>query len=222
MNTTEAVDMLGDEYAIRYDATWESERPAAMTGLPIQTSATKGLIARWWSTATGLKSSNLHLADGGLLTGIVVNPFDVELSQCHVYFENWAYPVEGRLGPGETAELEYVTPLDLRWQLTRRRVVESTDVSSPWDRADVSDPPRIAEMLMFFGAAGGRAYTRLSHSYQSFVDLSRHLRTGRAILVGRGKQPASVLTRDGHSLSENTDQHWTYYRVSIPVSRAAL
>ena len=137
-------------------------------------------------------------------------------------FRELGLSVEGRLGPGEAAELEYVTPLDLKWQLTRRHVVESTDVSSPWDRADVSDPPRIAEMLMFYGAAGGRAYTRLSHSYQSFVDLSRHLRTDRAMLVGRSKQPASVLTRDGHSLSENTDQRWTYYRVSIPVRQAAL
>ena len=52
-------------------------------------------------------------------------------------------------------------------------------------------------MLMFFGAAGGRAYTRLSHSFQGYVDMSRHLRTGQAILVGRSKAPASVLTRDG-------------------------
>ena len=126
----------------------------------------------------------------------MVNPLDVELSHCRVYYDNWAYPVEGRLGPGESCDLEFVTPLDLKWQLTRRRVVESTDVSSPWDRADLTDPMRITEMLMFYGAAGGRAYTRLTHSYQGFVDLSRHLRTGQAVLVGRSKQPASVLTCD--------------------------
>ncbi len=100
----------------------------------------------------------------GCSQGVVVNPLDVELSHCYVYYENWAFPIEGRLAPGEAVELQSITPLDLKWQLSRRRVIESKDVSTPWDRADLSDPPRIAEMLMFFGAAGGRAYTRLSHS----------------------------------------------------------
>ncbi|MHB0955658.1 MAG: hypothetical protein ACYC6N_18650 [Pirellulaceae bacterium] len=226
MNTTTAMDILDDEYTIRYEPAAagsrpENQRPNAVTGLPIQTSATRGLMARWRTTAAQLKSSDLYLAEGGLLAGSVVNPLEVELSHCRVYFENWAYPLERRLGPGEAADLEYITPLDLKWQLTRRRVVESTDVSTPWDRADLTDPQRIAEMLMFYGAAGGRAYTRLAHSYQAFVDLSRQLRSGQAILVGRSKQPASVLTRDGHSLSDHTDQHWTYYRVCIPVRRSA-
>jgi hypothetical protein len=223
MNSSAAVDVLGDKftYTIRYDSATEGPRPAAVTGLPLQTSATKGLIARWWSTTAELPPSDLYLSDGGTLSGVVVNPLDVELSHCRIYYDNWAYPVEGRLGPGESCDLEFVTPLDLKWQLTRRRVVESTDISSPWDRADLTDPMRITEMLMFYGAAGGRAYTRLTHSYQGFVDLSRHLRTGQAVLVGRSKQPASVLTCDQPAQSGNTDQHWTYYRVSIPVRREA-
>ena len=49
-------------------------------------------------------------------------------------------PIEGRLAPGDVVELQYITPLDLKWHLSRRRVVESRDVSTPWDRADLSDP----------------------------------------------------------------------------------
>jgi hypothetical protein len=221
MNTTAAVDVLRDEYTIRCDRDNAGPRRAAIEGLPIHTSATKSLVSRWWTTAKSLKPSRLTNADGGMLQGVVVNPLDVELSQCNVFYENWAFPIEGRLAPGDAVELEYITPLDLRWQLTRRRVIESRDVRTPWDRDDLSDPPRVAEMLMFFGAAGGRAHTRLSHSFQSYVDLSRHLRTGQAILMGRGKLPASVLTRDGQSLADSMDKQWTYYRVSMPVQRSA-
>ena len=117
-------------------------------------------------------------------------------------------------------ELDNTSPLDLKWQLTRRQIVQSKDISTPWDRADLSDPPRVAQMLMFHGAAGGQVYTRLSHHFLGYLDLSKHLLTGRAILVGRSKTPASQLARDGQPLVENMDQQWTYYRIIIPVERS--
>jgi len=75
------------------------------------------------------------------------------------------------------------------------------------------------EIMMFHEAAGGESYTGLSQRYQSYIDLSGHIRTGRAVLIGRSATPASRLARDGQSLADVTDRHWTYYRVVFPVER---
>jgi hypothetical protein len=70
---------------------------------------------------------------------------------------------------------------------------------------------------MFYGAGKGRSYTNLRHSHQGFVDLSTHLELGRAILVGRTKQPAVQMTFDGKPISAESQQNWTYYRLVLPV-----
>jgi hypothetical protein len=220
MNTAARGDRLGETYTIRYDAPPAPTAASLVGGLPIQTSSSKGLFARWWSQAERLAPSELAATDNGLLSGVVVNPLNVELSQCHVYYENWTYPIRGRLRPGQEVDLEEITPLDLKWQLMGRRVVESHEVMSPWDRTDVTNAPRIAEMMLFYGAAGGRAYTGLTHSYLGFLDMSRHLRSGQAVLVGQAARPAATLSQDSQPWTENLDKTWTYYRVSIPVRSA--
>ncbi|MCU0959616.1 MAG: hypothetical protein MUF48_05880 [Pirellulaceae bacterium] len=219
MNTATSVEVLRDEYQIVLTAADGSPAHTAIAGLPLQPSASRSLTARWWAhTRASLAASELQVTETGLLRGLIVNPLDVELVQSYLYFGDWAFPIEGRWGPGDRLDVAALTPLDLRWHLTRRRIIEAVDVTTPWDRADLSDPARVADMLMFYGVAGGRAYTRLSHRYQAHVDLSRHLRGGRAILVGRSKTPATVLRRGGASLAEHVDRQWTIYRVSIPVS----
>ncbi len=204
-----------------------------MAGLPIHTASTKGLFARWSVAAS--RDDGTSLGDGtelsidelDLLQGVITNPLDIPLSHCRVYYQNWTYPIERSLAPGESARLGNSQPLDLRWRLTRRSVVRAEEVRSTWQRDDLSDVDRIMEMLMFYGAAGGRAYTGLSHNYYAYVDLSRQLNSGRAILVGRGERPASRLTIQ-HGTSEDAPsdiesdslQHWTYYRIVIPVRAA--
>ena len=89
---------------------------------------------------------------------------------------------------------------------------------TPWQTGD-RDVSRILEMMMFFDAANGSSYTGLSNDYQGYLDLSRALKSGRAVLVGRAAEPAAQLEIDGEPLSEEVMQHWTYYRVQIPVKR---
>jgi hypothetical protein len=45
---------------------------------------------------------------------------------------------------------------------------------------------------------------------------------GRAILVGRGSEPAARRNRDGRSQEELTDRRWTVFRVVFPVECAVL
>jgi hypothetical protein len=77
--------------------------------------------------------------------------------------------------------------------------------------------------MMFFDAAGGRRYTRMSNGYQNFVDLSDLLKTGRAILVAQTPVPAgeghegAELLRDGKPFAGRQAQHGTIYRFIFPV-----
>jgi hypothetical protein len=239
MSNPTGVNALGDQYdSAEYQVTYPLSSPmpldqAQIDALPLQTASTKGLVAIWSRPVNLGPSSELVADDLNLLEGKVTNPLDVELTNCSIYFHNWAYPLDGPLAPGGSARLGNAQPLDLRWRLTRRSVVGTREVRSTWRRDDLSDVNRILEMLMFHNAAGGRLYTNLSHNYQKSVDLSRHLRIGRAILVGRCATPQSRLaiqpggseTGDASDqniwqLDDTNHQHWTYYRIVLPVAEA--
>ncbi len=225
MNTTAAIDVLPAEYQVHYplELPRDLDQPQ-IEGLPIHTASSKGIVARW-SAATSLQADGKLAANAmDLLEGVVTNPLDVELTHCQVYYKNWAYPLERPLAPGDSARLGNSQPLDLRWRLIRRSVVGAEEIGTTWQHDNLGDINRILEILMFYGAAGGRTYTGLSHSYQGFVDLSRPLHGGRAILVGRCEQPASRLRLTRTAAADSKElgardarRHWTYYRILIPV-----
>ncbi|MFO0904712.1 MAG: hypothetical protein U0939_17025 [Pirellulales bacterium] len=194
--------------------------PSAVRELPIQVGATKSLSARWhrpWK----FDSKDNRLTSVSLdeqLQGDFRNPVPVRLTDWFLLYGNWLYRGDRQLEPGDLVVLsDFPATRYLDWHLTRRSVsTDHKDVTTPWDQAD-QDVPRICDLLMFHEAAGGTAYTRLQHRYQSYVDLSDHLRTGRAILMGRAADPARPLRRDGQSLADATERAWTFYRVVLPV-----
>jgi len=216
LNTTATAALFSKPYTISHIVNPSDVRQPEISGMPIQVSGSKSLSARWWANVELDATGELTIDSNGLLSGRLANPFDIELSDCMVVYENWAYPLSGALGPGETVSFSGLSPRNLEWHLTRRKVVDTQDVGRPWDQ-QTSVVPRIMEIMMFYGAAGGESYTGLTHRYQPYVDLSEHRRIDRAILVGRGAAPSSQLMRDGQSLGEYCDRHWTFYRLVFPV-----
>lgn len=192
----------------------------SLRGLPIPVASSRGLSARWWCDAAVAEHAPLTVDRNGLLAGEITNPLSVELLDGLMMFDSWAYRLPSRFAPGEKFRFDGVSPLNLEWRLTRRRVIETKDVSTPWDPTS-SDVPRIGEVMMFFQATGGENYTGLSHGYQPATDLSLPLRTGRALLVGRGEHRAAELHRGNQPLAAAYDQHWTWYRVAYVVDRPA-
>ncbi len=197
----------------------DSEPTADIADLPIEVSGTKSLFGAWWVVGELAGGQRLTASAHGSLTGQLTNPLDCELTDCMVLYENWMYPVTGTLGPGEAVAFDGVSPRHLEWHLSRRRVVDSKDVGTPWDQAS-ADVPRILEMMMFYRAAGGAAYTGLSHRYQPSLDLSEHLRTGCAILVGRSATPGSRLRAPAADWPADRVRQWAFYRVVFPVDRS--
>ncbi|NLF71183.1 MAG: hypothetical protein GX575_19300 [Candidatus Anammoximicrobium sp.] len=195
-----------------------TELVAAVSGLPVEVSGTKSLAGVWWQIGE-LQQQRLSADINGLLSGRLTNPLPVDLTDCMVVYENWIYPVAGALRPGEGVSFDGVSPRNLEWHLSRRRVVDTKDVGTPWDQSSV-DVPRILELMMFYGAAGGAAYTGLTHRYQPGIDLSGHLRTGRAVLVGRSAAAGSRLGPSGEPWDEANVRRWTFYRAVVPVDRS--
>jgi hypothetical protein len=216
LNTRATEAFFTQGYLLRQLLDPPSSGRAEITGAPIRVSSSKAFVSRWCADIQLPETGRLAVDSNGMLSGSLVNPLDVELNDCQILYRNWSYPLTGAFRPGESVALERLRPRNLEWRLTRRQVVDTREVGTPWDQASL-DVPRILEALMFYQAAGGRRYTGLTHRYQSYLDLSEHLRMGQAILVGRTTTPATTLLRAGQSQQQLTDRHWTFYRVVVPV-----
>lgn len=189
-----------------------------MRQVPVHVAATKSLLERWWGEIRLSGAAALTVDVDGLLRGELINPLPVELTECVVYFDNWAYRLDskgGVLAPGETTRVDQERALNLQWRLTGRRVIESKDISTPWDQQTLV-VPRILEMMMFHAAAGGDSYTQLVNHHQPYIDLTSHLSSNRAILIGRSRAVATQLSLDDRPIQ--AEQPWTYFRIVFPVT----
>ena len=221
MMTTANPGLLKTRYeqAFEVDANGQDVK-TSIIGLPLQVSSTKPIFSHWWSN-TPVKTRSRLRHDSRLqqLRGTITNQFDFTLKNCRVVFENWAYLLDDPLKPGDTFDIQTGTnEKTLKGILTRKKLKENSDRSdnSPWNPIDTR-VNRIADIMMFYEAAGGNNYTGLTHDYQSFVDMTDHLDLKRAILVGEIDTPGALLTINGESMLEQYDQVTTIVRVFFPV-----
>lgn len=191
-------------------------KAAVIHGLPIRTASSKSLSARWFSRTEATKGMTpLITSNYGHLDGELTNPLPVELRDCLLASGEWLYRIES-LKPGQKIQLGDLTALNLESRLTRRQVIDTKDLSTPWDPTD-TDLPRIMQMLMLHDAVHGPKYTGMSHRYQPKLDLSDHVRLGRAVLMGQAETPAASLPIEGQTTDTLTARTFTWYRLVIPV-----
>jgi hypothetical protein len=187
--------------------------------MPIQVRSTRSLAGRWWTTAETGGAGRFSASVDGVLTGEISSPLAVPVRDCLLAYNHWLYQVPSELAPGARVRFDHRLPSgNLVWRLTQKYVSEDfKEFSTPWDESS-RNVPRIVEMLMWHEAAGGRNYTGLLHRHQGEIDLSDHLRTGRAILIGRAEQPAADLTVNGQTPEGEGNRRWTWYRILYPVT----
>jgi len=200
-----------------------------MLGVPIQVWSSKAFTARWTADTDLDLDYELRRVGSGELVGSVTNTFDVPLENCLLAYDRWAWTL-GTIAPDQTVTIGPDTERsELQTKLTGRRLEmdggnkEYRQYTNPYDFASF-DVPTILRQMMFYEAAGGRNYTQLRNDYQGFVDLSRLLRSGRAILVGFSPRPSGDLLRDGEPLAPppaagepQRNRHWSCYRFVFPV-----
>jgi len=217
LSSTATAASFAEPYAVE-----SASATPVLAGLPIPVGATSSISSRWWQRSEWAHEATLTSDADDLLRGTVINPLDVELHDCMIFYADWAYHLErirGRLAPGQTARAEDERPRNLQWRMTRKAVKDMKDVATPWDPASF-DVPRIMEMMMFQGVAGGDQYTKLSHRYQDYIDLSTHLKNGRAILIGRIEERGTHVAVNGQEIDGDAGRHWTFCRIVFPVDRS--
>lgn len=217
MDASSRASLESQPYVIRDTNAGDEPPQLEIDDLSLAVGATKGFAARWWGESSAeFTEPPLTTSTLKLVRGRVVNPLPVRLTGCVLYHDRWAYKL-GTLEAGQGIVLDdAASPLDVGWLLTKRTVVDSREVTTPWDRAMRDDVPRILEMLMFHETAGGRGYTGLLHRYDHFIDLSGQLTAGGAVLVGKAEASPTQLIANDEPIAGEQDRHWTYYRIVLP------
>ncbi len=220
MASTASPAPVAEAYAIEPSA----PEQLAIRGLPILTGSTKSLSARWRRNVPA--SEETLRWEVNELQGEFTNPLPYDLSECWLYYDRWAWPIERGLAAGEVFNAAVLPPpRNLEWQLVRFRILDSKDVSTPWDRSDLTNIPRILEMMMFHQAARGTSYTHLAHRYHGDLDWSALVKLDRAVLVGRPSAEAAAELRVRRAGTEEEEeaqtQRWTFCRLVIPVTTPA-
>ncbi len=191
-------------------------------GLPIRDSSCRGLSAHWWGKGSLDVVSGLYFDRQGVLQGEVSNPFTFALQECRLYHRNQVYVIDNDVEAGQVLRISSLVDSvrAVEAYLLRRRMLQRAEAMQAWSASDF-DVPRIVEMLMFHEKAGGARYTKMTHRYQEFLDLSERLDSNRAILVGRAAGQGSSLVANGSPPLESTLDTWTYFRLVFPISTAA-
>jgi hypothetical protein len=188
----------------------------SIAGLAVQNASSKSLSVRWWGPPAFATPSQLVRTEHGPVEGELTNPFPFELTECLLVYGDWLYRL-GTIGGGQTITVDPRESLSLEYRLTERTVLDSKDISTPWDQA-TTDIPRIVRIMMFHEAARGRSYTGLTHRYQSYIDLTPQVRLGRAVLAGRASGQVTRLGSAGEPLAAEEDQSVvTWCRIVFPV-----
>jgi len=163
------------------------ERLGSLVDVPVAAGANR-LFEAGWSGAVdlaGVVESRLVRDAQGTLEGTVVHHLPFTLADCRLVHGGWIYDV-GTLEPGRIfAPRDTRGPRSLAGAITRRGTLGDRDLARKWDATD-TDVVRILEVVGFYAAAGGPAYTRLEPGRLGRLDLSPLL-ADRAILVGRAR-----------------------------------
>jgi len=157
-----------------------------------------------------------------LLRGALANPLPVDLLDGMLIYKNWAYLLPTRFpAGGQIASVGSLRQKNFRWLLTRQRLLEQSETQTEaWDPAMTDSVDRIAQMLMFYRAAGGFNYTALRNDPLAGLDLSHALTAHQCMLVGRLAEPltSSQISNDSAADSTLARQSMSLIRVVLPVT----
>lgn len=192
----------------------------SLEGLPLAARSSKGIATHCRFTPEHVKQVSLeHRPGSELLQGELVNPLPFDLLEGMLVYRNWAYLLPTRFPAG--GRIEDVSSLrqkNFRWRLSRQQALESATETEAWNPAMSNSPDRVAEILMFHNAVGGKRYTGLRNDPLSFLDISHVLAEDRCMLVGRLAQPFTSIEASGRP-SPPAGDSLTLVRVVLPVHK---
>ena len=214
MSSRSAAGLLLQNYNCPFD---NQTGGCRLEELPIKVSSTKSLFTQYWAQHD-FKIRNRLSARRNKLQGTIKNPFDFQLEDCRVVYDNWTYVLKLPLGPGDTVDIgsEFIEKTSSSYFSRRAETEPYKGGTQPWTPEE-DNMDRIAEMMMFFELGGGEQYTRLTHDYRPQIDLSELLSLDRAMLFGKINRPATNLKLESDAGDSAYDQSRTYIRIVLPV-----
>ena len=194
----------------------------SMEGLPLQVASTKPLLIKYEIAPPTSFSSQLS-DSRDRLEGTFKNPLSVPIYNGKIFFGEYVYLLKQPLMPDVVTLIESdAKEKTLRSYLNRRSAKgkDGNDAgrsqNRPWDPNEKS-LTRIADVMMFYEAAGGQGYTGLTNGFHREIDFSRMLRLGQAVLVGQ-TEAGSRIKINGQDVSDRYDSNITMVRIALPVS----
>lgn len=193
-----------------YDFTPDLE---AMRGVPIQFWSTKPFFARWDVTEPQVASwfdFDLRRSGEEALDGRIVNRLPLAFDNAILLYKTSVYnlgKIEGAGRSGAAVTIDAGARRDLQNQFRQDGQI------GPWSR----EVTQIMPNMMFQQALGALPELRIVNRQSHFVDLSRLLQMGRAILLVSAADPAISLVLDGQPAPSDDSRRWTYYRFVIPI-----
>lgn len=224
MQTRAGAGLFRRHYVVEFDSAGPGDAPmlAHLARLPVQVSSTRPLYAQFLADSPLSIRANLFYDDQiQRISGTITNPLDEPIRNVRLMFETWTYRLDRPLEPGETIDVETeLRETTAKNYLTQRVRESNKGRNAPWDPTD-QRMPRIADMLMFYDLAGGHDYTGLTHDYQPFVEMSRHLNLNRAILVGELDQRVAQFAVSDLATGQQGeyDRSATLIRIVLPVRK---
>ena len=175
----------------QWDTTYRLGSPGEeIINLPMQTRATRSLMANWSTTDGGDMPVVAELAEQeGVPCGYVMNVSPYHLQQCFIVYGRWVIELN-EIKAGAAVEVSTATKKrNSQTAFTGGRSIFAEDrplgySSSGSYNTESTSIPYIMQSMMFYQAAGGIDEFALRHAYQHSVDMSNLLPTKRAILIG--------------------------------------
>ena len=193
----------------------------SLADVPVLTSSTKSLLARWTATATRVIDAQLADADG-LVEGFIENRTAEAFHNVRLLYNGWAYRL-GNLEPGGQIEVgDEISPRRVKTVVTQDALgpTASSQADGNVFVAQQATAEQILSLMMFYEAAGGFGFAQLADDYQAYCDLSRLLELGRAILIAEVPQGGSRLVDagTGEVFGDKRDAGAVVYRFVLPVA----
>ena len=107
--------------------------------------------------------------------------------------------------PGDQVEVgEQLSPRRVKTIVTREALENLDTAEKPVESrifaAEQASAKQILSLMMFYEAAGGIGFAHVPNRYQAYCDMSRTIRTGRAVLV------ADATTNGTRLMDEKTSE----------------
>ncbi len=195
-----------------------------LTGIPVQTAATKSLEARWSAPLADSPVVAMLKDSDGLVAGAIENKTQLRLQNVRLMFGNWAYRLKD-IEPSASVTIDgQLTPISIQTLVTGAAIggVATGGSQRPLLETDHATAAQLLNAMMFYEAAGGARYTGLPFRFERFCDLTRTLAVGRAVLVAEVQTPGSQLLgldADPAPSADGDSSRLVVYRFVLPVGK---